>query len=144
MRLVKFAAVTLAGVTLFLGACAAPAIKRTAGAVPALEPTPGLAQISTPPKPAAFIASELTVSIVECNQGADVWVGVTVTNTGGQPGTYPVVVKLNGVVARTGSVTLDAGASQNAYFVLNQTVDMPEFTTYKITIDDLEKDVGVI
>jgi hypothetical protein len=144
MRIAKYVGITLAGVMLFLGACAAPVIKRTAGAAPVSEPPPSLSKISIPLAPAAFSTSELTVSTAVCNQGGEVWVGVTVKNTGGQVGSYPAVVKLNGEVVRTANVTLNAGASENIYFVLNQQADMPDFSVYKITIDNLEKDVEVL
>ena len=141
MRLANILALALGGVILFLVACAAPVLKRTVGVAPTLEPASPLGQMVAEPQPAAFTTSDLALSTAECNFGGEVWVSVTVTNTGGQRGTYPVVVKINGVAARTGDVTLAAGASQKVYFVLNQKDDLPEFFSYKISVDKLERDV---
>lgn len=141
MRLEKVLAFSLGGVMLFLGACASPAIKRSLGAAPASEPVSALGPITAVPQTAAFMTSDLALSTAECNFGGEVWVNVTVTNTGGQKGTYPVVVKINGIVTRTEDVTLEAGTSQKVYFVLNQKDDLPEFMSYKISVDKLERDV---
>ena len=40
-----------------------------------------------------------------------------VMNTGEQPGTYPVVLKVNGDIVETQNVTLVGGASQNVTFI---------------------------
>lgn len=146
MQISKSLGVTLAGL-LLVSACATPGITRT-DLSPIAEPvrTSGsmVRQPNGAPEPAAFITSNMTTSTAECNIDGDMWVNVTVTNVGGQAGTYAVILKINGVVSRTENVTLTSGESRDVHFVLTQKDDLPEFFTYKLTIDNLEKDVGVI
>lgn len=143
MRMPKKLLILIAG-TMFLNACAGPAVTVTPGALPATKPSNSPLKPYQTAAPAAFETSNLTTSTAECSSGADMWVNVTVKNTGGQTGTYPVVLKINGHAARTENVTLAAGAIKAVHFVLVQKSDMPEFTTYKLTVDNLEKDVDVI
>lgn len=102
-RLILPIAILLIAVSLILGACAP------------------IRQTSVPPIPAsesaAFIASDLTIAPEAIAIGESSMIGVTVTNTGEQPGTYPVVLKANGDIAETQNVTLAGGASQNITFI---------------------------
>ena len=65
----------------------------------------------------AFIASDLTILPEVMTPGDSTTIGVTVTNTWEQADTYPVVLKIDGVIAETKRVTLAGGASQNVTFV---------------------------
>jgi hypothetical protein len=79
-----------------------------------------------PPPPAHFVASGLSiVTSVEriwepvtfvTKTGESVNITANVANDGGQEGTYPVVLKLNGETVDTRTVTLDAGQSQEVKF----------------------------
>ncbi len=65
--------------------------------------------------------------------GDDVTVSVKVANTGGQRGTYTVVLKVNGETIKTQDVTLAAGASQ----VANLTIVAGKVGTYEVTVGNL-------
>jgi hypothetical protein len=80
----------------------------------------------TPPQPAHFVPSGLsiepsvkkiwkTVTFVT-KTGESVTIAATITNDGGQEGTYPVELKLNGQTVDTKTVTLGAGQSQQVSF----------------------------
>ena len=88
-------------------------------------PTPTPTQTPTPkpapaqaaaPNPAAFSLSALTISPPEVEIGGEIKVRTTVTNTGGQPGNYEVILKVDGAVVDTARVTLDAGVTQEVSF----------------------------
>ncbi len=144
MRIIKKLSFVFAGVLVALTSCAVPVTVRSLGAAPAAETPPALAG-TNPSKPAEFITRDLTTSTAECNLGSDVWVSVNVTNVGGQSGTYPVVLKVGGVVSKTQDVTLDAGASRIVWFVLNQATDLPALVpTYTVSVDDLQQTVMVL
>jgi hypothetical protein len=68
------------------------------------------------PAPAAFTVSKLFISPTEVDIGQSVTISAIVTNTGGQPGTYKVVLKINGAVEATEEVTVSAGASKKVSF----------------------------
>lgn len=72
--------------------------------------------------------------------GANVTVSVKVTNTGGQPGTYTMVVKIDGVTVKTQDVTLAGGTSK----VVNLTIVAGKLGTYKISIGPLECTMDVM
>lgn len=65
--------------------------------------------------------------------GDDVNVIVKVANTGGQRGTYTVVLKVNGETIETQDVTLAAGASQEVR--LNFAAGKVD--TYEVTVGNL-------
>jgi len=69
-----------------------------------------------PPAPAAFTVSKLFISPTEVDIGQSVTISTVVTNTGGQPGTYKVVLKINGAVEATEEVTVSAGATKKVAF----------------------------
>jgi uncharacterized repeat protein (TIGR01451 family) len=92
------------------------------GVLVELEPLP-------PPPPATFVGSNLnietsvekiwgTVTFVT-RTGESVTITARVANTGGQEGTYTVVLKLNGQTVDTKTVTLGAGQSQTVTFALS-------------------------
>jgi hypothetical protein len=140
MRLTMLGAAALTGLMLVVSACAVPTTKRTQGDLPAVVPPKALGVTTEPLQPAMFVTKDLTTSTIECILDQDVWVGVTVTNTGGQEGTYPVVLMIDGVVARTANVTLRAGASEKVLFTLNQASDLPALQpTHTVSVDGLRR-----
>jgi hypothetical protein len=80
----------------------------------------------TPPPPAHFVASGLNIErSVEkiwkhvtfvTKTGESVTITATIANNGGQEGTYPVELKLNGETVDTEAVTLGAGQSTQVSF----------------------------
>ena len=116
------AAVLLTGVSIVLGACA-PILPRLVPSTPA-----------PAPKSAVFITSNLTIEPEAISIGDSSTIGVMVTNTGEQMGTYPVVLKVNDTIAETQNATLASGASQMVTFIFN-----PSSTRdYMIAIDQLK------
>jgi len=88
-------------------------------AAPALAPTPTPAP-EPAPEPTAVLAtfslSALSISPAEVEIGEEVTVSATVTNAGGQTGSYEVTFKVNNEVVDTASITLAAGTSQEVTF----------------------------
>ena len=72
--------------------------------------------------PAAFTASDLTISPTEVNVGESVTISALITNTGGLSGSHTVTLKINDIVVTTTSVTLASGASQRVTFTTTQDV----------------------
>jgi hypothetical protein len=80
----------------------------------------------TPPAPAHFVATGPTITTSErkiwervtfvTKTGESVTITTTITNDGGQEGTYDVVLKLNGQTVDTKTVTISAGQSQQVSF----------------------------
>lgn len=68
------------------------------------------------PPPAAFQVSSLNISPGAVYTGEAVTITVLVTNTGGQPASYQVVLTINGVAEKTKEVTIDPGASTEVSF----------------------------
>jgi len=133
-------AATLTVLIMVVSACALPTTKRTAGELPVVVPPKPLGVTTEPLKPAVFVTKDLTTSTVECILNQDVWVGVTVMNTGGQTGSYQVNLMIDEVVARTANVTLKAGASEKLLFTLNQANDLPALQpTHTVSVDDLRQ-----
>ena len=66
--------------------------------------------------PAAFTASNLTLSPSAVDAGEKVTISVTVTNTGDLAGEFKAVLKINGGVATTGKITLSGGATGKVTF----------------------------
>ncbi len=125
-QLVLLTAISLMGLVLILGACTVPA----ATAPP---PAPTLT-----PKPVVFVISDLTIVPDVIRPYNNSTIGVTVTNTGEQPGTYTVVLKVQPNSTKkqdvqTQDVTLAGGASQRVTFVLTAT----QGGTYEIMVDQL-------
>ena len=66
--------------------------------------------------PAAFTLGSLTISPTEVDIGETVAIRILITNTGGQPGNYKVVLKVGGEVETTKEVTVAAGVSKEVSF----------------------------
>jgi hypothetical protein len=82
---------------------------------------------------ANFTLSEISVNPAQVNTGESVTVAVKVANTGNVTGDYQVVLKLNGAVKETKSVTLAPGANMIVSFNLKG----DEAGTYSVDIDSL-------
>ena len=78
--------------------------------------------VVTPPTPASFTYSGLTVSPAEVGPGVSVTVSVTVRNTGEQSGTYSAELKLDGTTTDTKTGTLAGGASTTVSFTVSSQV----------------------
>jgi PKD repeat protein len=82
--------------------------------------------VPTPSSPAHFAASGLSIVpglektwepfTIMTKTGESVTIAATITNDGGQPGTYTVELELNGETVDTKAVTLGAGQSQQVTF----------------------------
>jgi hypothetical protein len=72
------------------------------------------------PPPAAFQISSLGISPTEVEIGEAVDITILVTNTGGQSGSYQVILKINGVAEAAQEVILDAGASKRVSFTTSK------------------------
>ena len=116
-------AILLTGALIILVACA-----------PASPTPPASTQAPTATPTASFTTSDMTITPKTARLGEPVEVGVMVTNTGGQQGTYTVVMKLHdGTIVKTQDVTLSGGAKQNV--TLN--MSMNSVGTHMIMIDKL-------
>lgn len=163
-RSIAFVAILLMGISFILGACApvrqTPAPMTTTQApASTLTPVPASTQISsstqipaptpasTPvlataptPKSTVFITRDLTLNPETVALGYSSTIGVTVTNTGKQPGTYPVVLKVNGDIIETQNVTLVGGVSRNVTF----SYTMRSERDYEVVIDQLKGFLKVV
>ncbi len=83
--------------------------------------------------PAAFAASDLTVTPVGVNVGESVAISVTITNTGDLEGSYEATLTINGVVVATKEVTLAGKESKEITFTTTQSV----VGTYQVAIGDV-------
>jgi hypothetical protein len=72
--------------------------------------------------PAAFTISSLSISPVEVNVGEIVTISLTVTNGGGESGTYQVTLKINGEIEDTKEVSIAAGGSQEVKLTTSKNV----------------------
>lgn len=66
--------------------------------------------------PADFEVSSLSISPTEVDIGETLNITILVTNIGGQPGSYKVILKINGVAEADREVFLDVGASKQVSF----------------------------
>jgi PGF-pre-PGF domain-containing protein len=89
--------------------------------------------------PAAFTASNLTITPAEVDIGEEVTISVLVTNTGDLSGSYEVILKIDGVAVATKAVTLAGGASETITFTTAQDIA----GTYSVTVDGLSGTFGV-
>jgi hypothetical protein len=131
MRITRIiAATSLMGILLILGACT-PASKTPV--TPVVIPAP------VPPSP-VFITSNLTIQPDKINPGYYATnISVTVTNTGEQPGTYTVVLNVDGSPVQSQDVSLAGGASQEVTFIFVPN----KLGQSKITIDQLRGNLDV-
>jgi len=89
--------------------------------------------------PAAFQISSLSVSPTEVKIGAAVNISVLVTNTGGQSGSYQLILKINGVAEADKKVVLNAGASEMVSF----TISKEAAGTYAVDVNGLTGIFGI-
>ncbi|MBA7487113.1 hypothetical protein ES707_22675 [subsurface metagenome] len=90
-------------------------------------------EIETPPVPAFFVSSSLSVTPAEVGIGEVVTISILVTNIGGQEGSYSVVLKINGATEAEQIVTVAAGDSQSVSF----TVTREDVASYNVVVDGL-------
>jgi transcriptional regulator with XRE-family HTH domain len=83
--------------------------------------------------PAAFVASDLTISPAEVEIGEAASIVFTLTNTGDLAGSYEVALEVNGVVAQNVIVSLDGHES----YEVTLTLSRDSAGTYTISIDGL-------
>jgi len=97
--------------------------------------------VVVPPELAAFSVSYLSVSPrLEVEPGESVAITVLVANTGGESGSYTVVLKIDGVKEAEETVTVAAGESQDVSFSLTR--DEPG--TYSVAVDGLSGSFTVV
>ena len=72
----------------------------------------------TPPVPATFTVSNLSISPTEIGSGDRVTIRTIIANSGDLAGTYEVILKINNVIEETAEVTLVGGASQMVTFTV--------------------------
>ena len=90
--------------------------------------------------PAAFTTSNLTITPDTVKPGEPATVGVTVTNTGGEQGTYTVMVKLHdGTIIGMQDITLAGGASKNVAV----SISLNSAGTHMLMVDDLDRNLVV-
>jgi len=68
--------------------------------------------------PAEFIVTKFSISPHDVEPGRTVTISATVTNSGGNSGSYTAILKINGSQVETKSVTLNAGESQVVSFTV--------------------------
>ncbi len=85
-----------------------------------------------PAKPAEFRVENLVVNPKVVQAGETVEVSVKVTNVGEESGSYSVVLRINGDVIDTETVTLNGGASRFVEFEVTET----SAGTYNVEVDD--------
>jgi uncharacterized membrane protein len=89
--------------------------------------------------PAAFEVSNLNVIPSDVSAGDSVTVSVTVTNFGGQTGSFNVPFSVNQTLEKTKSVTLEGGESTTVEFKVTKEA----LGTYDVTVDDLSTEFTV-
>lgn len=72
------------------------------------------------PSPAAFQVVSLSISPTQVESGEAVNITLLVTNTGGQPGRYLVILRINGVAEADKEIVLDGGASTEVSFTTSR------------------------
>jgi len=96
--------------------------------------------VVVPPEPAAFSVSSLSITPLEIEPGETVTVAASVANTGGESGSYTVVLKIDGVKEAEETVTVAAGDSQNVSF----SVTREEAGSYTVAVDGLSGSFTVL
>jgi len=100
----------------------------------------GVVTVVTPPAPAAFSVSSLSVLPAEIEPGETVTITVSVANTGGESGSYTVILKIDEVKEAEETVTVAAGGSKTVSF----SVTREEADTYTVTVDGLSGSFTVV
>ena len=93
----------------------------------------GTYEVRAPKVTATFVTSALTLSPDEVGVGESVSIKINVTNTGELPGTYELILKVDGQVTDTKEVTLAGQESRQVMFVLSRNTA----GSHVISIDDL-------
>jgi len=83
--------------------------------------------------PAAFVASDLSITPDEVNTGEEVTISFTITNAGGITGSYEIPLKIDGAMEATQAVTLVGGISKEITF----TTVKDTAGTYTVTANGL-------
>ena len=91
-----------------------------------------LGQPSIPPSPAEFVLSNLDINPAEAAAGETVTVTVTVENTGGSEGTFPVNLWIDEIPEATQNVTLAPGGTETVIFTLSRS----EAGVYSVVVSD--------
>ncbi len=84
-------------------------------------------------RPAAFVASGLSIAPTYLDIGESVTINVLVTNTGDLEGTYQVILKMDDQQVETQDITLAGGASQRVTFTMAKDVA----GSYLVDVDGL-------
>lgn len=92
------------------------------------------------PEPAAFSVSSLAVEPTGIKPGEAVTVSIVVANTGGESGSYTVVLKVNRVKEAEKTITIAAGDSREVSF----SVTREEADSYAVTVDGLSGSFTVV
>jgi hypothetical protein len=106
-----------------------------------------IAELAPPPAPASFVASTLNIeqsplvwkNIFVGVTGEDVTITANVANNGGQEGTYPAVLKLNGETVEANEVTLGPGQNRQVSFTLSGM----DYGQYKVEVAGLSGEFTV-
>lgn len=157
MRIKNIWALPLIGLLVIFSACVRPALTAPVTPVPVVaspaNPAPETSALVTPvpvtttpafPVPApgqtVFTVSDLRINPEVLVLGGSAVVSVNVSNTGKERGTYTVVLKVSGKIARTQDITLDGGASGKVELSLQ-----PEFPwEYQIAVAQLTGRLDVV
>ena len=94
----------------------------------------------TPPVPATFSVSNLSIQPAEVQPNDVVNITLSVANTGGTEGSYSVALKINGVKEAEKSVTIAPGSSQSVSF----SVTKEEAGSYSVNVNGLSGSFTVI
>ena len=84
--------------------------------------------------PANFTVTNLSISPDDVEPGRTVTISAAITNSGGSPGSYTAILRINGSEVETKSVVLNAGESQ----VVSFTVAKESTGTYTVEVNGLE------
>jgi len=93
----------------------------------------GVVPVVAPLAPAAFSVSSLSIQPAEVEPAEAVTIAVSVANTGGESGSYTVVLKIDGVKEAEKTVTIAAGSSRTVSFSITK----EEADSYTVTVDGL-------
>ena len=91
------------------------------------------ATFTTTSLPASFTFTTFNITPSTSQAGDTVNISVTCNNIGGSPGTYPVVLKINGVSEQTEEINLDPGKSQVVSFAITES----KAGTYEVNVNEL-------
>jgi len=93
-----------------------------------------------PVKPPAFILSSLAISPTVVTPDEKVNISLSVANTGGKSGSYPVTLKINRLKEAEKSITVEAGSSETVTF----SVTRSELGRYTVDVDGLRASFTVV